>query len=341
MSISRTVARPLLASIFLVGPISTLRNPSGAAKKAEPVTGPLVRLGQRAGLPISHDPEMLVRINAGVQIAAGLCLATGRWPRLAASVLATSLVPTTLAGHAFWNESDPDVRRQQQIQLAKNLSLLGGLLIAAGDTDGKPGVAWLAKHTAADVRRDLDHAAHTARLETKVAALGADRGTAALGASVGTALLAAGQHAREALIDAAHQAAASETTQHLAERAGEVAASLKETAQEKGPVVAAAAREHAGSLAASAAARAQQARTEAEPVVQELSKQARRKAKHARKQAAPVVADLRKEARKKAEKARTAAQKQAPVIAAAAREQAQAAREQAIAAGERARARLA
>jgi uncharacterized membrane protein YphA (DoxX/SURF4 family) len=341
MSISRTVARPLLASIFLVGPISTLRSSAGAAKKAEPVTDPLIRLAQRAGVPLPQDPEKLVKINAGVQLAAGLCLATGRWPRLAAGVLATSLVPTTLAGHDFWNETDPNVRKQQQLQLAKNLSLLGGLLIAAGDTDGKPGVAWLAKHAVQDARRDLGHAAHTAKLETKVAALGADRGTAAVGATVGTALLAAGKHATEAVKDAAQQAAASDTTQHLTERAGEVAASLKETAQAKAPVVAAAARDHASTLAASAAASAKDARSEAEPMIKEWRKQARKQAKRARKQAEPVIKDFRKEAKKKAKRARKAANKKGPALAAAARDQATAARAQAMVVGELAKAKLA
>ena len=341
MSLSRTIARPLLASIFLVGPISTLRNSSGAAKKAEAVTDPLVRFLQRAGVPITHDPEKLVKINAGVQLAAGLCLATGRMPRLSAAVLATSLVPTTVAAHDFWNESDPELRKQQQIQLAKNVSLLGGLLIAAGDTDGRPGVAWLAKHAVSDVRRDLGHAAHTAKLEGKVVALEADRGTAAVGATVGTALLAAGKHATESIKDAAHQAASSDTTQHLTERASEIAGSLKETAQQRGPVVAAAAREHASALAASAAAAAQDVRAESAPALDGLRKEARKKAKRARKQAAPMISDLRKDARKKAKKARKHAAKKGPALAAAAREQAVAARAQAMAAGELAKAKLA
>ena len=169
MTISRTLARPLLSSIFLVGPIQTLRNSSGAAKKAEPVTGPLVRLAQRAGLPIGHDPEKLVKINAGIQIAAGLALATGRFPRLSAAVLATSLIPTTVAGHDYWNESEPESRAAQRLQMAKNLSLLGGLIIAAGDTDGKPGVAWRARRVAKDARREARHLAQSARQEAKLA----------------------------------------------------------------------------------------------------------------------------------------------------------------------------
>jgi uncharacterized membrane protein YphA (DoxX/SURF4 family) len=286
MTISRTLARPLLASIFVVGPINTLRNSSGAAKKAEPVTDPLVRLAQRAGLPIANDPEKLIKINAGVQIAAGLCLATGRFPRLSAAVLATSLVPTTVAGHDFWNESDPAARRQQQVQLAKNLSLLGGLIIAAGDTDGKPGVAWLAKHSIGDAKRELGHKASTAKLEGKVAALEAEAGVGALG----TALVTAGQHAKDAIVDAAHQAATSETTQHLAERASELANTLAETAKDRGPVVAAAAR---GQLVALA----ETARQEARPVVAQLGEQARSTSKELRKQARRTAKDLSKQAR--------------------------------------------
>lgn len=371
MSLSRTVARPLLASIFLVGPIYALRNSSGTAKKAEPVTDPLVQLAQRAGIPLPKDPETLVKINAGVQITAGLCLATGRFPRLASAVLATSLVPTTVAGHAFWNETDPDARRAQQLQLAKNLSLLGALIIAAGDTDGKPGVAWMAKHAAGDAKLRLGHAATTAKLEGKVAALEAEVGAGTLGASVGSALLAAGQHAKEAIKDAAHQAATSDTTQNLAERAGDLASNLADTAREKGPVVAARASALASNLAdtakergpvVAAAARdhaasfAETAREEAGPIVaqwsdqarstskelkkqaqanaKDLRKQAKKAAKDARKQAAPVVKDLRKQAEKKAKKARKQAGKKGPAAAAAARHQA-------AALGEAAKAKLA
>ena len=360
MSISRTLARPLLASIFLVGPINTLRNSSGAAKKAESVTDPLARLAQRAGLPIANDPEKLVKINAGVQIAAGLCLATGRFPRLSAAVLAGSLVPTTIAGHDFWNESDPAVRRQQQLQFAKNLSLLGGLIIAAGDTDGKPGVAWLAKHSLGEAKRELGHRATTAKLEGKVAALEAEAGVGVLG----TALLAAGQHAKDAILETAHQAATSDTTHHLAERASEVASSIADAAKEKGPVVAAAARDQLVSFAETAREEAapvvaqlgeqargsskelrkqarstskdlrkqakktaKRARKQAGPVIEEWRQQAKQAAQDARDQAGPVIDDWRKQTRKQAKKARKQARKQGPAIAAAARDQAKAATE--------------
>ena len=39
-----------------------------------------------------------------------------------------ALVPTTLAGHPFWNETDPQARAGQLTQLLKNVGMAGGLL---------------------------------------------------------------------------------------------------------------------------------------------------------------------------------------------------------------------
>ncbi len=58
-----------------------------------------------------------------------------RWvsPRLSALTLAASLVPTTLAGHAYWKIEDPAARKVQRIQFHKNMAMIGGLLFAALD----------------------------------------------------------------------------------------------------------------------------------------------------------------------------------------------------------------
>jgi uncharacterized membrane protein YphA (DoxX/SURF4 family) len=169
MTVSRLIARPMLASIFVVGAVAALKNTSASAAKAAPVTDKVVPLAKKAGLPIPQDPETLVRINAGVQIAAGLALATGRAPRLSAAVLAASLIPTTAAGHRFWELEDPAQRGQQRLHFFKNVSVVGGLIIAAGDTEGRPGVAWRARHGVRDARREAKRLAHDARREAKLA----------------------------------------------------------------------------------------------------------------------------------------------------------------------------
>ena len=171
MTITRLLARPMLASIFVVGAVNALRNAEAHAVKAKKVADRVVPLAQQAapGVPIPTDATTLVRINAGAQLLAGVALATGRAPRLSATVLAASLVPTTWASHPFWDESDPQAKAQQRLQFAKNTSVLGGLLLASVDTEGKPGLAWRARRAAADVRREARQVAKDARREAKLA----------------------------------------------------------------------------------------------------------------------------------------------------------------------------
>ncbi len=170
MTATRVLARPLLASMFVVGGVNALRNAPALAQKAKPVTDEIrPRLEhvvpQASALP--QDPESLVRINGAAQVLAGLALATGRMPRLSSSVLALTLVPTTAAGHRFWEESDPGARTNQQIHFFKNLSMLGGLILAAVDTEGRPGLAWRARHGARTARREAKHLRREAKLAAK------------------------------------------------------------------------------------------------------------------------------------------------------------------------------
>jgi uncharacterized membrane protein YphA (DoxX/SURF4 family) len=133
------------------------------------VTDKLVPLLQRVVPQLPSDPETLVRLNGAAQVAAALALATGRAPRTSAVVLAASLVPTTAAGHRFWEQSDPAARAGQRAHFFKNVSMLGGLIIAAGDTEGQPGVLWRTRRAAKDARREARHLARAARREAALA----------------------------------------------------------------------------------------------------------------------------------------------------------------------------
>ncbi|MDO9495704.1 MAG: hypothetical protein Q7J48_08395, partial [Nocardioides sp.] len=71
MTVSRLIARPMLASVFVLGSVNALRNAPALAAKAQPITDKLVPQLKKAmpGLPIPEDPTTLVRLNAGVQLA--------------------------------------------------------------------------------------------------------------------------------------------------------------------------------------------------------------------------------------------------------------------------------
>jgi len=160
MPILRAVARPMLASIFAIQGYDTMRRPERVSPLAEPVVRPVADR-----VPAVPDKtEQAVRINGAVQFVAGSLLALGRWPRLSALALAATLVPTTLAGHRFWETEDKQERAQQQIHFLKNMSMLGGLLITAADTAGSPSLAWRGRHAAQSARRDMKLATRTAKV---------------------------------------------------------------------------------------------------------------------------------------------------------------------------------
>jgi putative oxidoreductase len=124
----RPAARVLTGSTYVLLGFDALRAPGGRVDQAGPVLAAM-----RKAVPLPEDDELVVRFNAGVQVAAGAMLAMGKAPRLSALALAVSLVPTTLAGHAYWAIEDPEVRKIQRIQFHKNMAMIGGLLFAALD----------------------------------------------------------------------------------------------------------------------------------------------------------------------------------------------------------------
>ena len=166
MLVLRAVARPMLASIFIVQGYDTFRRPERVAARAEPVVRPLAERFPA----IPAKTEDAVRLNGAVQMVAGSMLALGRWPRLSALALAATLVPTTAAGHRFWEEDDEGAKAQQRIHFLKNVAILGGLLIAAADTAGNPSLAWRGRHAARDIHRDVALATRTARVSGKTGA---------------------------------------------------------------------------------------------------------------------------------------------------------------------------
>jgi putative oxidoreductase len=145
----RRIARPLLASSFIYGGIDTLRNPQSRVPGATPIVEQIADVADKQ-LPVEvpKDVEQWVKIDAAVKVGAGTLFALGKLPRLSALLLTASIVPTTLAGHRFWEHDDPKERFGQLSHFLKNLGLLGGLLIATVDTEGKPSMGWRAKRTA-------------------------------------------------------------------------------------------------------------------------------------------------------------------------------------------------
>ena len=153
MTLVRFIARPMLASLFIVQGLKTLRDPDSMVARAKPVTDRITPLLEKYAPQVTTETRTLVRINAGIHVVAGAMLATGTFSRVAAAALAGSMVPTTLAGHPFWEIEDPDEKRSQRLQFLKNVGMTGGLLLATVDTEGRPGIPWRARRAALDAQR--------------------------------------------------------------------------------------------------------------------------------------------------------------------------------------------
>jgi putative oxidoreductase len=163
----------MLGAIFVVSGARSVAKPDYHVPQAKQVTDWITPVLEKTSPSLPTDTRTLIRINGAMQLAGGLLLVGSRARRAAAAVLAASMVPTTLAGHPFWHHHDPEQRRAHQIHFLKNLGLVGGLLIAALDTEGRPGVLWRGEHlvqdTRASARRQMKMARRQARMARRMA----------------------------------------------------------------------------------------------------------------------------------------------------------------------------
>src|SRR6476469_4935217 len=233
----RRIARPLLSVAFIGQGVDALRNPKPAADAARPALDGMRQLPDPIGPNVPTNAETFARANAAVQIGGGLLLATGKLPRLASAALAFTVIPGSVGGHMFWNESDPHRKADERRAFMTDLSLLGGRRIAADDTEGKPSVGWRGRRAARKVSEAVSSALPVG------AASGGTLADSAFAEKLGHGLHAARERGAE-LADVARDRAP-----EIAEAARERAAGLAEIARERGPEIAEAARGRAAELA--------------------------------------------------------------------------------------------
>jgi uncharacterized membrane protein YphA (DoxX/SURF4 family) len=261
MTLLRAGARSLLASYFVVSGVKAVRNPNALVPAAQPLADrfvPLVKQYAPAQIAarIPEDTAALVRLNGATQLLGGLALATGKGRRLGAVLLAATLVPSTLAKHPFWTRTDPEEKAADKAHFLKNTSLLGGVLLAARDTEGKPGIAWRAQKTGHRIAKTTGRTSNKLTHTTHALADSA----LAEGAVLVGAVAASTRKARKA---AAKQAAeARKVAEKRAQQAAKDARKLAKRAKKEAPKQLAAARKEASKQAA--AARRQASRTVAD-----------------------------------------------------------------------------
>jgi len=110
----KSLGRICLSGIFIMGGAEAFNTPGPRKDKVE-----------GAGIP---QPEIAVKVNGATMVIAGILLALGIVPKAAAGTLIGTMIPTTLVGHAFWKEEQPQAQSMHRVQFLKNLGLVGGLL---------------------------------------------------------------------------------------------------------------------------------------------------------------------------------------------------------------------
>lgn len=124
MGLGRALGRAMIGSMFIYGGQNAFRH-------AEMLT-PGVEDKLRTWAPWLVDragSTTLVKANGAAMVAAGSTLALGILPKASAAVLLGSLVPTTAAGHAFWEQEDPGARARHTTGFLSNVAAGGGLLL--------------------------------------------------------------------------------------------------------------------------------------------------------------------------------------------------------------------
>ncbi len=237
MTLFRAFARTLLASQFVVTGYKAIRNPDAYVPAAQPLVDrwmPLVRKyapEQIEGV-IPDDTATLVRINGALELFGGLALASGKGRRLGSVLLAISLVPATVVEYPFWSRDTAEEKAIDRELFLKNVSLLGGVLLAARDTEGKPGIVWRAqsggKAIAKDTKRTTKQLTSGSKDFTDSALAG---GTALVGAVVATSRRAQKRAAKQVKVARAAAQKQAEAARKAAKQAGKDAKKNRKVAK--------------------------------------------------------------------------------------------------------------
>lgn len=168
MSLVRKLARPMLASSFIVSGVDRLRDPDSSKHLTK-----LVDLAASTTPQLSvlkGQEELVGKVLAGSQVAAGVLFALGKFPRLAATQLfLTGAINSYIEYRATEVHTEDEKVARRNAALAHG-SLLGAIAISAVDTEGNPSLVWRASRLSdkvasksSQIASDVQDVAHDAQ----------------------------------------------------------------------------------------------------------------------------------------------------------------------------------
>lgn len=143
MALVRRIARPLLAAPFVVEGVRTVLRPEREIDVCPEAFESVDSTLAKSSAPDFVDARTILRASGAVAAGAGLLYAANRCPRAAA---ATLLLTTSVgwAGRKKVWELRGEERAQEIRSIVTDAGLLGGVLLAVVDHDGKPSLGYKA-----------------------------------------------------------------------------------------------------------------------------------------------------------------------------------------------------
>ncbi|MDN5898894.1 MAG: hypothetical protein L0H74_02375 [Brachybacterium sp.] len=173
MSLVRRIARPLLAAPFVFQGVRTALHPEREIDVYPQAFDAADSAISKTSAPGFLDVRTVIRATGAVAAGAGVLYATNRCPRAAA---ATLLVTTSIgwAGRKkVWELRGEELTQEVQ-SILTDAGLLGGVLLAVVDHDGRPSLGYRAnkfversQKKAAAKQRELEKKAGTLEKKAK------------------------------------------------------------------------------------------------------------------------------------------------------------------------------
>lgn len=171
MSLVRRIARPLLAAPFIAEGVHTALRPEREIDVYPQAFKAADSAISRSSAPGFLDSRTIIRATGVLAAGAGVLYATNRNPRLAAGVLLLTTSVGLAGRKKVWTLRGEELTQEVQAILT-DAGLLGGVLLALVDNEGRPSIGYRAtkfversQKTAAEKQREIEKKA--AQLEKK------------------------------------------------------------------------------------------------------------------------------------------------------------------------------
>ena len=135
-TVLRLLARPMLASVFVLDGFDALQHPDDHVERFRKLEPTLEKIGVPPVL--TSDAKALSRVAGAATVVAGLGLATGKYPRICALLLAVINFPITVVNNPIWAAKGSIQRKTYTRGFVLGASLAGGLGMAMLDAYGQP-----------------------------------------------------------------------------------------------------------------------------------------------------------------------------------------------------------